>query len=109
PSKGEFRRVVADEQLGVPLEDAIRSIVTRMDNEDLEQVALVAALQGRTGEKRAEVFERVTETIRERFELRRLVQTLTAQGRMSRWIVTALPVGLLPPFSFLNPRYITPF
>jgi tight adherence protein B len=108
PSKGEFRRVVADEQLGVPLEDAIRSIVTRMDNEDLEQVALVAALQRRTGGNMAEVLERVTETIRERFELRRLVQTLTAQGRMSRWIVTALPVGLLLALSFINPEYIEP-
>jgi tight adherence protein B len=108
PSKGEFRRVVADEQLGVPLEDAIRSIVTRMDNEDLEQVALVAALQRRTGGNMAEVLERVTETIRERFELRRLVQTLTAQGRMSRWIVSALPVGLLLALSFINPEYIEP-
>ena len=108
PSKSEFRRVVADEQLGVQLEDAIRSIVRRMDNEDLEQVALVAALQRRTGGNMAEVLERVTETIRERFELRRLVQTLTAQGRMSRWIVSALPVGLLLALWAINHDYIQP-
>jgi tight adherence protein B len=108
PSRSEFRRVVGDEQLGVPLEDAIRSIVKRMDNEDLEQVALVAALQRRTGGNMAEVLERVTETIRERFELRRLVQTLTAQGRMSRWIVSALPVGLLLALSLINPEYMKP-
>jgi tight adherence protein B len=108
PSRSEFRRVVGDEQLGVPLEDAIRSIVKRMDNEDLEQVALVAALQRRTGGNMAEVLERVTETIRERFELRRLVQTLTAQGRMSRWIVSALPVGLLLALSLINPEYMEP-
>ena len=41
------------------------------------------------------VLERVTETIRERFELRRMIQTLTAQGRMSRWVVSGLPVVLL--------------
>ncbi|HEV3478533.1 MAG TPA: type II secretion system F family protein [Gaiellaceae bacterium] len=108
PSRTEFRRIVADEQLGVPLEDAIRAVVGRMDNNDLEQVALVAALQRRTGGSMAEVLERVTETIRERFELRRLVQTLTAQGRMSRWVVTALPVALLGVLSVINPGYTAP-
>jgi tight adherence protein B len=108
PSKGEFRRIVADEQLGVPLEDAIRAVVSRMDNQDLEQVALVASLQRRTGGNMAEVLERVTETIRERFELRRIVQTLTAQGRMSRWIVSALPVAVLLVISLINPGYMAP-
>jgi tight adherence protein B len=56
----------------------------------------------------AEVLERVTETIRERFELRRMVRTLTAQGRMSRWVVSALPVVLLLVISFLNPTYVKP-
>jgi tight adherence protein B len=69
---------------------------------------LVAALQRRTGGSMAEVLERVTDTIRERFELRRLVQTLTAQGRMSRWVVTALPVALLGVLSVLNPGYSAP-
>ena len=64
-------------------------------NTDLEQVALVAALQRETGGNTAEVLDRVSETIRGRFELRRLVRTLTAQGRMSRWVVSLLPVGLL--------------
>jgi tight adherence protein B len=108
PSRTEFRRVVADEQLGVPLEEAVRAVVKRMANEDLEQVALVAALQRQTGGNMAEVLERVTETIRERFELRRMIQTLTAQGRMSRWIVSALPVGLLLVISVINPAYTTP-
>jgi tight adherence protein B len=108
PSRSEFQRVVADEQLGVTLEEAIRAVVRRMDNDDLEQVALVAALQRQTGGSMAEVLERVTETIRERFELRRMVQTLTAQGRMSRWIVSALPVVLLLAITALNPGYTAP-
>jgi tight adherence protein B len=108
PSRSEFQRVVADEQLGVTLEEAIRAVVHRMDNTDLEQVALVAALQRQTGGSMAEVLERVTETIRERFELRRMVQTLTAQGRMSRWIVSALPLVLLLAISALNPGYTAP-
>ena len=104
PSRTELRRVVADEQLGVPLEDALDSVVRRMDNRDLGQVALVASLQRQTGGNSAEVIDRVTETVRERFELRRLVQTLTAQGRMSRWIVSGLPVVLLLAFLVISPN-----
>jgi tight adherence protein B len=108
PSASEFRRVVADEQFGVPLEDALRSVVERMENRDLAQVALVAALQRETGGNTAEVLERVTESIRERFELKRLIKTLTAQGRMSRWVVSLLPVGLLLIISAINPDYMQP-
>ena len=54
------------------------------------------------------MIDRVTETVRERFELRRLVATLTSQARLSRWIVTLLPVGLLVVISLLNPHYMQP-
>jgi tight adherence protein B len=108
PSRSEFRRVVADEQLGVSLEDALNVVGRRMGNRDLEQVGLVAALQRETGGNMAEVLDRVTETIRERFEIRRIVQTLTAQGRMSRWVVSLLPVILLATISVLNPTYVEP-
>ena len=106
PAKSEFSRVVADEQLGVPIEDALRVVVERMENRELEQVALVAALQRETGGNTAEVLHRVTDTIRERFELRRTVNTLTAQGRMSRWVLTLLPIGLLVIITLINPGYI---
>jgi tight adherence protein B len=108
PSKTEFRRVVADEQLGVPLENALDRVVERMKNRDLEQVALVASLQAETGGNAAEVLDRVTESIRERQELRRLIQTLTAQGRLARWIVSLLPIGLLLAIAFINPGYMRP-
>ena len=108
PSRTEFRRVIGDEQLGVPLETAIEVVVRRMENRDLAQVGLVAALQRQTGGNMAEVLDRVTETIRERFELRRMVQTLTAQGRMSRWVVSLLPVILLVAITLLNPTYVEP-
>jgi tight adherence protein B len=106
PSRTEFRRVVADEQLGVPLEDALHVVVERMESRELEQVALVAALQRQTGGNTAEVLDRVTETIRERFELRRTVRTLTAQGRLSRWVVSLLPLFLLGVITLINPRYM---
>jgi tight adherence protein B len=108
PSRSEFQRVVADEQLGVSLDDALNVVVERMDNRDLEQVSLVAALQRERGANVSEVLERVTDTIRSRFELRRMVKALTAQGRMARWIVSALPVVLLLAISALNPEYVAP-
>jgi tight adherence protein B len=108
PSRSEFQRVVADEQLGVPLEDALAVVARRMNSRDVEQVALVSSLQRETGSNSAEVLDRVIENIRERSALRRLVRTLTAQGRMSRWVVSLLPVGLLLAVSALNPTYMKP-
>jgi tight adherence protein B len=106
PARSEFQRVVADEQLGVPIDQALHVVVERMDSRELEQVALVGALQRETGGNTAEVLDRVTETIRERFELRRTVQTLTAQGRMSRWVLTFLPVLLLVAINLIAPSYM---
>jgi len=108
PMRSEMQRVVADEQLGIPLEQAMSVVVKRMDNRDLEQVALVAQLQRDAGGNAAEVVDRVAETVRERFELRRLINTLTIQGRMSRWIVSALPVALLLVLTVINPHYLHP-
>jgi tight adherence protein B len=108
PSRREFRRVVADEQLGVALEDSLRVVGERMRCRDLEQVGMVAALQRETGGNSADVLDQVAENIRERAALRRLVRTLTAQGRMARWIVSLLPVGLLLIITAINRDYMEP-
>jgi tight adherence protein B len=105
PSRREFKRVVTNEQLGIPLEEALGETVRRMANRDLEQVGLIASVQRRAGGDVAEVLDRITETVRGRQEVRRLVRTLTAQGRLARWIVTILPVALFLLVSFLNPDY----
>jgi tight adherence protein B len=94
PARSELARVLQDDQLGVPAEDAIRRLATRMKNRDIEQVALLAELQRTSGGNSAEILDTVVDTIRERAEIRRLVRTLTAQGRMARWILTGLPVFL---------------
>jgi tight adherence protein B len=108
PSRREFRRIVNDERLGVPLEEAIRRVGQRMDNPDLDQVALVATIQRETGGNTAEVLDRVVQTIRQRGELRRLMETMTAQGRLSRAVVTAIPPLLLVAISLINPEYLRP-
>jgi tight adherence protein B len=108
PSKSELRRAVADEQLGVPLETALLGVAGRMASGDLEQVALVASLQRDTGGNTAAVLDTVVDTVRERFELRRIVKTLTAQGRLTRWILIGLPIGVGVIASILNPFYMRP-
>jgi tight adherence protein B len=108
PSKSEFQRVLAEEQFGVQLEDAFKVVVDRMENNDLDQVALVARLQREMGSNSAEVLDRVIETVRARMELRRLVRTLTAQGRLSRWILTLLPIGLALVLSIMSKGYMHP-
>jgi tight adherence protein B len=108
PSTSEFRRIVAEEQLGVPLEDAVKTVVVRMENGDLDQVSLVARLQRETGANAAEVIDRVIETVRSRADLRRLVRTLTTQGRLSRWVLTGLPIGLALFLPLISHGYLDP-
>ena len=108
PAQREFRRVVADDQLGVPIDESLREVARRMESTELEQVGLLAELQRESGGNMAEVLETVVETIRDRFDLRRLIKTLTAQGRMARWILTLLPVFLAIVLTLLNPTYMHP-
>jgi tight adherence protein B len=108
PSRTEWERVVADERLGMPLDDAMRSLARRMASPDVEQVALVAALHQRTGGNMAEILDRVAEGVRERAELRRELNALTAQARLSRVVITALPPGLLVVIELINPNYMRP-
>lgn len=108
PVRREFDRAVADERLGVPIEDALDAVGDRMKSADMTHVALVAKLQRQTGANSAEVLDRVSATLRERQELRRHIRVLTAQQRMARWVLTALPVGLIVAISAINPEYMAP-
>jgi tight adherence protein B len=108
PMRSELQRVVADEQLGMPIQVSLGVVADRMASTDVDQLALVAELQRQAGGNMAEVIDRVAETVRERFDLKRLVDTLTTQGRMSRWIVSALPIVILLVLQFENPHYFHP-
>jgi tight adherence protein B len=108
PSKSELTRAIADEQLGVPIEESLIRVAHRMASGDLEQVALVASLQRETGGNTAEVLDAVVKSIRERAELRRLVKTLTAQGRLSRWVLVGLPIFVAGWITLSRPHYMSP-
>jgi tight adherence protein B len=108
PSRSELKRVLAEESLGTPIETALEIAIKRMQNVDLEQVALVASVQRQTGGNAAEVLDRVVDSIRERMTLRRLVRTLSAQGRLSGIVVSALPFVLLAGVTVLSPDFARP-
>jgi tight adherence protein B len=108
PARRELQRTVTDERLGVPLDEALRRTADRMHSEELEYVGLVATLQRETGGNTAEVLDRVTDTIRERAELKRLVRTLTAQGKFGGMIVSMVPVALAALFLVIRPGYFDP-
>jgi tight adherence protein B len=108
PTRREFERAVADERLGVPPDAALRPVARRMRSSDIDQLALVATLNQRTGGNMAEVLDVIADAARERAELRRELNALTAQARMSRGVVTALPVGLLALLTMINRNYVSP-
>ncbi len=108
PMKSELQRVVADEQHGVPIQNSLLVVADRMASRDVEQLAMVAELQRESGGNAAEVIDAVADTVRERFDLQRLVDTLTMQGRMTRWIVSALPIGIVLILQLENPHYLHP-
>jgi tight adherence protein B len=108
PSQKEFRRVVQDEQLGIPVEESLEVVNDRMRCDDVIYVGLIATLQRDTGGNTAEVLDKVVETMRERGKLRRLVRTLTAQGRLGGWIVTGLPIAMLVFLLLFKPHYLDP-
>jgi tight adherence protein B len=109
PTQRELRRVLADVQLAVPMDEALRRVAKRMNSRDLEQVALVAELQLTTGGNVAEVLDVVVGTIRDRQDVRRLLKTLTAQGRMARWILTGLPIVTGLAFWAYEPGIVGPY
>ena len=108
PTRREFQRALTDERLGVPIDEALAKIGTRMHNREMNQVAMIAALQQETGGNTAEVLDRVVDAVRERQELLRLVRSLTAQGRVSQVVVSALPFAMAGAVTVMNPGYLSP-
>jgi tight adherence protein B len=108
PSAQEFTRVVTDEQLGIPLDEALEVTAKRMQNADMDQVAVLALVQREAGGNTAEVLDQVIANIRARMDLRRMVTVLTAQGKFSSWIVAAVPVGLFIFIALINPSQLDP-
>lgn len=108
PIANEFRRALIETRLGVSIEDALQGIAERMESRDFEWIVMAIRIQREVGGNLAELLNKVAETIREREYLERQVQSLSAEGRMSVWILGALPPGFLAYLMLANRAYLHP-
>ncbi|MBV1852172.1 VWA domain-containing protein [Catellatospora tritici] len=92
PLSTEFGRALGEHRLGVDLEDAVERVATRMQSKELAWVVVAIRVQREVGGNLAEVLATTIETIRERETLHREVRSLSAEGRISAWVLLALPV-----------------
>ncbi len=109
PMARELQVVVRDCRLGLTPEDALEKMLARWPNPDWELFVIAGGVSLRTGANLPEVTERLIATIRERFRLRTRVETLTAQGRLSGWVVGLLPVFLAVGLTLFEPELMLPF
>jgi tight adherence protein B len=105
PIGTEFGRVFHEQNLGVKVEDALKSMADRVDQLDVRFFVTAVLIQRQTGGDLAEVLDKIGSVIRERIELFGLVQALTAEGRLSGWVLFALPFLVFGASLKLNPEY----
>lgn len=108
PAATEFSRVLSATRLGVPLVDAMRAMAERVGSRDLDWTVQAIVVQQRTGGKLADILHTVAEFMRGREEIRREVDALTAEGRLSAYILGGLPFVIAGVLLVVNPDYLDP-
>ena len=108
PLSEEFERVLTEVQLGGKLVDAMERLADRLEIDDLAWVVQAIRIQQTVGGKLAELLMTLAEFMRAREEIRREVQVLTAEGRMSARVLGLLPIAVFVVIKTINPEYIEP-
>ena len=108
PISDEFKHVMRDISLGASVERALDDMDKRVNSPDYSLVVTAVLIQQQVGGDLAHILDTISDTIQDRIRMRREVQTLTAQGRMSGWVLAALPFGLAALISVANPNYLEP-
>lgn len=109
PIADEFRRVVQEIQLGIPMEDALDHLLRRINSDDLDMLVTAINVQREVGGNLAEILDTISYTIRERVRIKGEIAALTAQGRMTAWVISLLPVALMLFLFFINRPYVMRF
>jgi tight adherence protein B len=109
PISVEFRLLLQEIRLGVPLEKALESMVKRMQSDDFELVATAILTARQTGGELTVIFERLAAMIRERMRIATRLRTLTAQGRMQALIVGSMPFFLMLAMNYIAPDMMSNF
>jgi tight adherence protein B len=113
PVSTEFSRVIREVNLGLPFEQALENMVRRVRSDDLELMATAISIQHTVGGNLAEILDSIAYTIRERVRIQGEIKTLTAQQRLSGYVVGFLPIGLagflfVAAPSFMDPMFRNP-
>jgi len=105
PIAGEFDRVFNEQNLGMKIEDALLSMADRLDQMDVRFFVTAVLIQRQTGGDLAEILDKIGKVIRDRVQLMGAVQAFTAEGRLSGWVLLALPVIVFLASLVMNPEY----
>jgi tight adherence protein B len=108
PIAGEFQRVLTEARLGRPLEEAFESMAKRTGSVDFGWTVMAIRLQRQVGGNLAEVLSTVSQTIRDRYALKRQIKALSAEGRLSSLILSILPFVLFAGLFLFNPVFLRP-
>lgn len=106
PTSIEFRRVVQEVQLGIPMEDALDHLLQRVPSEDLDLVNTAVNIQREVGGNLAEILDSIAHTIRDRIKLKGEIRVLTSQGRITGTVISLLPVILTLFLYMVSPSYM---
>jgi tight adherence protein B len=108
PMSTEFSRVIREVNLGLPFEQAMENMVRRVRSDDLELMATAINIQHTVGGNLAEILDSIAFTIRERIRIKGEIRTLTAQQRLSGYVVGFLPIGLAGFLFVAAPHFMDP-
>ncbi len=106
PTATEFKRVVQEVQLGIPMEDALDHLLARLPNDNMDLVNTAVNIQREVGGNLAEILESIGHTIRDRVKLDGEIRVLTSQGRITGWVISVLPILLTVFLYFVSPGYM---
>ncbi|WP_322044231.1 type II secretion system F family protein [Paraburkholderia sp. J67] len=109
PAGGEFRTTFDEINYGVSLNDALCGLANRMPVRDLRYLVIAVLIQRETGGNLAELFDSIAWLVRERFKLFDKVRVLSAEGKLSAWVLGMLPIGSAAIINFVNPDFLDPF
>lgn len=102
----QFRRVLAEVQLGKPITESLNDVADRMDSMDFRWTISALSIQREVGGNLSEILSTTAETIRGRAEIRREIQALSAEGRMSAYVLVALPFFMMVYLQLTKPDYL---
>ena len=106
PIAGEFKFAYEEINYGVPMNEALHNLALRVPLTDLRYLVIAVLIQRESGGNLAEVFGNISRLIRARLKLLAQVRVMSAEGRMSAWILGVLPLGVLALMALSNPAYV---